>query len=61
MAPVVGFFAGILYICILVYIITLFSRLVKAIEFMADKSAKTADMLEKMLRKIEPLPPEQLP
>ncbi|MBN1456358.1 MAG: hypothetical protein JW912_00720 [Sedimentisphaerales bacterium] len=53
----------VVYISILVFVITMFIRLVKAVEHIAEKSDKTSCMLEKMVEKLEGrpgnLPPAQ--
>lgn len=43
-------------LCIVIYLIMLFARLVKAIEHIAAKTDKTSCMLEKMVDKLESAP-----
>ena len=44
------------YITVLIFLITMFVRLVKAVEHIAEKSDKTSCMLEKMVEKLEGRP-----
>ena len=46
----------VVYITVLVFLITMFIRLVKAVEHIAEKSDKTSCMLEKMVEKLEGRP-----
>ncbi len=39
--------------CFFVYLITLLARIVKALEHIAEKTGKTAQMLERMVDKLE--------
>ncbi len=43
-------------IAILIFLITMFIRLVKAVEHIADKTGKSAQMLERMVDKLESAP-----
>jgi hypothetical protein len=43
-------------ICVLVWLIMLFVRLVKAVEHIADKTDRTSQMLEKMVDKLQGQP-----
>ena len=56
MTAILGLLFTAIYICVLVYLITLFARMVNAIEHIADKSDKTSCMLEKMVEKLEGRP-----
>ena len=56
MPVLIGFLFTILNICVLVYLIILFARLVKGVEHIAEKTDKTSRMLEKMVDKLEATP-----
>ena len=56
----IGLLFTILNICVLVYLVLLFTRLVKGVEHIAEKTDKTSCMLEKMVEKLEN-PPSSLP
>jgi len=56
MTAIWGLLFTAIYICVLVFLITMFVRLVKAVEHIADKSDKTSCMLEKMVEKLEGRP-----
>jgi hypothetical protein len=46
----------VVYITVLVFLVTMLVRLVKAVEYIAEKSDKTSCMLEKMVEKLEGRP-----
>ncbi len=56
MPALLGLVFTVVYIGVLIYLITLLARLVKAVEHIADKTGKTAQMLERMVDKLESAP-----